>query len=168
VLADSHDRVRSLALVHQNLYRAGKFVGVPLAKQVESLCAQLLRSYGDGQRIQLDTRVADASLELDKAVPFVLIINELVNNALKHAFPEGRAGRVSVELHPPIQGRYALKVSDDGVGLPADFDLRRHGSLGLQLVTDLAHQLHGTVAVEGSGGTTFTISFVADPSGGQP
>jgi PAS domain S-box-containing protein len=167
VLADSCDRVRSLALVHENLYRAGQFAGVSLARQVQSLCAQLLRSYGDGARIGLETRVADVSLDLDRAVPLVLITNELVSNALKHAFPGARSGRVLVELRALVPGRYALIVADDGVGLPAEFDLRNLGSLGLQLVSDLADQLHGTVSFHRDSGTTVTITFDVGPGGGQ-
>jgi PAS domain S-box-containing protein len=166
-LADSRDRVRSLALVHENLYRAGNFAGVPLAAQVQSLCAHLLRSYGgDSPRVDFQTRIADVALDLERAVPFVLIINELVSNALKHAFPGGRGGRVSVELRALAGGRYALTVADDGVGLPTEIDLAGSGSLGLQLVSDLAQQLYGTVAVRRDGGTLFTITFDADPGGG--
>ena len=88
-----------------------------------------------------------------------LIINELVSNALKHAFPDGRVGHVRVELRPLRGQRHVLVVSDDGVGLPPNLDLERADSLGLQLVHDLTEQLHGTVAVNRDSGTTFTITF---------
>jgi PAS domain S-box-containing protein len=169
VLAESRNRVRSMALVHENLYRVGSFACVPMAGQLEALCTHLIRSYtGGGSRIELQTRLADVTLDLDHAVPLMLIVNELVSNALKHAFPGDRAGRVAIELHTPAPGRYALTVADDGVGLLADFDPHRSGSLGLQLVHDLTDQLHGAVAIRRDGGTAFTITFDTRPGGGQP
>ena len=96
----------------------------------------------------------------------MFIVNELVSNALKHAFPDGRGGHVLVELRDLGGGQYALVVSDDGVGLPADFDLGRGQSLGLQLVGDLSQQLGGTVAVSRESGTTFTITFRSDQGKG--
>jgi two-component sensor histidine kinase len=91
-----------------------------------------------------------------------LIISELVSNALKHAFPNARAGSVRVELKLLGERRYALSVIDDGVGLPADRDVHDAGSLGLQLVDDLTQQLHGKIAVRRSSGTNFTVTFAAD------
>jgi PAS domain S-box-containing protein len=162
VLADSRNRVRSMALVHENIYRAGSFASVPLAGQLESLCAHLIRGYlGSRSRIELRARLADVTLDLDRAVPVMLIVNELVSNALKHAFPDERAGCVSVELLALPGARYSVAVTDDGVGLPPNFDPRLVPSLGLQLVADLTQQLDGTLAVRSDGGTTFTLTFSA-------
>jgi PAS domain S-box-containing protein len=164
VLAESRNRVRSMALVHENLYRAGNFAGVPLARQLEALCNYLTRSYTGGEsRIELQLCLADVTLDLDRAVPLMLIVNELVSNALKYAFPGDRAGRVSVKLLSLPGARYGVVVTDDGVGLPPDFNLRRISSLGLQVVADLTEQLHGTIAVRSDGGTTFTLTFDAAP-----
>jgi PAS domain S-box-containing protein len=163
VLAESRNRVRSIALVHENLYRAGNFAGVAMGTHVQSVCAQLFRSHDlHSQCIELETSLANLTLDLDQAVPCGLIVNELVSNALRHAFPGGRGGRVRVELRDLGGGQYALVVSDDGVGLPADFDLGRGQSLGMQLVGDLTRQLGGTVALSREGGTTFTITFRSD------
>jgi PAS domain S-box-containing protein len=159
LIADSRSRVRSIALVHENLYRAGSVTGLPLAAHVQVL----FRSYNlGGHRIRLETHLADVPLDLDQAVPCVLIVNELVSNALKHAFPDGRAGRVLVEFRSLDGQQYTLSVADDGVGLPADFEVSRPDSLGLQLVGDLAQQLRGTIAVNREGGTAFTITFEAN------
>jgi PAS domain S-box-containing protein len=168
LFAESRNRVRSMALVHENLYRAGNFTGVAMAPHIQSLCAHLSRAYGvDPRRVELVTRIADVQLDMDRAVPCGLIVNELVSNAMKHAFPNGRTGRLSVELRALPGGRYALEVADDGAGLPGDFDLGRKDSLGLQLVGDLAQQLHGTLAIGRDGGTTFTITFQADCGRGE-
>lgn len=111
----------------------------------------------------------DLQLDIDRAVTCGLIVNELVSNALKHAFPDGRAGSVSVELAPREGLRHVLTVRDDGVGLPTDLDLARIDSLGLQLVNDLAEQLHATLDVSRDGGTAFRISFETQgPAGAEP
>src|SRR5262249_58025165 len=100
----------------------------------------------------------------DRAMPCGLIINELVANAFKHAFPEGRSGHVCVDLSSADGRHCTLTVRDDGVSMPTGLDLGRGRSLGLQLVHDLADQLHGTVAISRERGTTFTIDF--DAGGG--
>jgi two-component sensor histidine kinase len=137
-----------------------------MATHIQNLCAHLTRACGmNRQPVELAIRIGDVQLDLDRAVPCSLIVNELVSNALKHAFPDGRAGRVCVELQPFGDGQQVLVVGDDGVGLPADLDHHRANSLGLQLVDDLTQQLHGTIVVNRDGGTTFTITFDADRRG---
>ncbi len=166
LFAESRNRVRSMALVHENLYRAGNFARISMATHIQNLCAHLTRAYGMNRRpVELAIRIGDVQLDLDRAVPCGLIVNELVSNALKHAFPDGRAGRVCVELRPFRDEQHVLVVGDDGVGLPADLDHRRANSLGLQLVDDLTQQLHGHVMVNRDGGTTFTITFETDRRG---
>jgi PAS domain S-box-containing protein len=166
LLAESQNRVRTMALVHENLYRAGNLASIPLAAHVEGLCADLFSSFGAAGRIGLQTRVDDVALDLDRAIPCGLIINELVSNALKHAFPGARTGRVVVEFHAQRGQRFRLLVADDGVGLPPGLDPLTAGSMGLQLVRDLAEQLGGRLAVDRGGGTTFTVHFGAEPHGG--
>jgi two-component sensor histidine kinase len=162
VYTESLNRVRSMALVHENLYRAGKFSVVHLADHVKDLCDHLLRSHGiDAGRIELRTRIADVPLDFDRAMPCGLIVNELVSNALKYAFPDGRSGWVSVELRGPEGGAYVLRVADNGVGLPPGFDVGSGDTLGLQLVADLTDQLGGTLTVQRGEGTGFTITFPA-------
>jgi PAS domain S-box-containing protein len=163
LLDESRNRIRAMALVHENLYRAGNFARVPMNMHIQSLCAHLIRAYGlREQRIELTTDVDEVELDLDKAVSVGLIISELVSNALKHAFPNARPGSVRVELKLLGERRYALAVIDDGVGLPADRDVHDAGSLGLQLVDDLTQQLHGRIAVRRGSGTNFTVTFAAD------
>ena len=160
LFAESRNRVRTMALVHENLYRAGNFARVPMRTHIRNLCDQLSYAYGmDGRRVELEIEVDDLELEIDRAISVGLIINELVSNALKHAFPQGRAGRLSVALRSVGEDGCMLVVRDDGVGLPLAFDTQSSGSLGLQLVHDLTHQLHGSVAILRDGGTSFQIAF---------
>jgi two-component sensor histidine kinase len=113
----------------------------------------------------VNVQVSELYLDIDQAITCGLIVNELVSNALKHAFPEERAGRVRVELQPLGGHRLVLVVGDDGVGLPLGLDFARLDSLGLQLIHDLADQLHGTVDVNRDLGTTFTVTFDGADSG---
>jgi two-component sensor histidine kinase len=166
LFSDSRNRVRSIALVHENLYRAGDFSMIPMAGHIESLCADLSRAYDSvSQRMELTTQVSDLRLDMNQAITCGLIINELVSNALKHGFPDGRAGRVRVELRPLGGRRHVLRVSDNGIGLPRDLDFSRVNTLGLQLVHDLAAQLRGELSVSREPETTFTITFQEAGSG---
>jgi predicted ATPase/two-component sensor histidine kinase len=168
LLLESRNRVRSMALVHENLYQAGNLSLIPMDVHLKKLCAHLSRAYNlHPQQIEVRVTAGDLHLNMDQAVPCSLIVNELVSNALKHAFPNGSSGLVSVEFSAVSSGKCKLMVADSGVGLPADFDLRNSSTLGLQLVQDLAAQLHTDVdVVRGSGGTSFRLSF--DVNAGNP
>jgi predicted ATPase/two-component sensor histidine kinase/GAF domain-containing protein len=163
LFAESRNRVRSMALVHENLYRAGNFARVPMRTHIQNLAAHLIRAYDlQGQKIGLSTEIDDIELDLDRAVSTGLIINELISNALKHAFPAGRPGQVRVGLKLVDGKQCLLEVSDDGIGLSTDFEVERAAGLGLQLVHDLTRQLQGTIAVQRGSGTRFAIAFGAD------
>ncbi|QCO18436.1 GAF domain-containing protein (plasmid) [Azospirillum brasilense] len=159
LFADSRDRVRSMALVHENLYRLGNFARVPMREHLESVCAHLLRAYArQAGAVRLETAMDDLQLDLDRAVPCGLIVNELVSNALKHAFPGGRGGVLGVVL--AVDGRECrLTVRDDGVGLPGGYDPDRMDTLGFQLIADLVAQLHGSLEYNPSTGTEFVVAF---------
>ncbi len=162
-LQDSQARVFSMALLHELLYRTESLAKVDFGAYTERLGAALLRTVGPvAQRVRIERRVEAVRLSLDQAVPCGLIINELVANALKHGYPDSRGGRVLVELQPE-DGMLRLRVSDDGVGLPAELDLGQTPTLGLRLVQDLARQLRGQFRAERCadppGGTEITIVF---------
>ncbi|MDB5656710.1 MAG: Two-component sensor histidine kinase, contains HisKA and HATPase domain [Tardiphaga sp.] len=158
LLADSRNRLRSMALVHENLYRAGNFSEIAMRAHVRSLCAHLGQAYGSaGIAMVADSQ--DVALDLDRAVSCGLVINELVSNALKHAFPDGQSGRIDVSFGVDAEGQCILTVADNGVGLPDDVDIVAATSLGLLLVRDLAAQLHGEMSVERHGGTRFVLRF---------
>ena len=145
-LRESQDRVRAMAQIHEKLYQSEGLSQIDVADYVRSMGASLFASYGvRGDVLALHLEVDEVKLGLDTAIPCGLIINELISNALKHAFPDGRRGEVRVELRAAGEGDLLLRVSDDGVGFPDGFEPRRSKSLGLQLVQALAEQLDGTV-----------------------
>ncbi len=156
---DSQSRVRAMALVHERLYQSQDLARVNFAEYVRSLANYLFRSYGVNTNvIRLKINVEDVFLGVDTAIPCGLIINELVSNSLKHAFPDGREGEIRIELRSD-DGWCILVVSDDGVGFPRDVDFRNKQSLGLQLVDTLVNQLEGIIELDGSSGTAFEITL---------
>ncbi|OXC72718.1 Signal transduction histidine kinase CheA [Caballeronia sordidicola] len=164
LFADSRNRVRSMALVHENLYRAGNFARIMMETHVKNLCGHLARAYDMRQMaVELQVEVDDVQLDMNRAVSCGLIINELVSNALKHAFPNRRGGRVRVELGLVDEDRCKLTVSDNGIGIAPEFSVAEADSLGLQLVHDLTRQLHGTLELSRVGGTSCSILF--NPNG---
>lgn len=160
VLQESQNRIKSIALIHEKLYRSSELVRVEFADYVRDLIADLFRTYGtSGNHVAIDTNIEDISFEVDTAIPCGLIINELISNAFKHAFPPGRHGSVYIGLRATGERRYLLEVRDNGVGFEKAFDWETCGSLGLQLVRDLTRQLEGTLEVTSNGGTVFRIMF---------
>ena len=107
----------------------------------------------------MNAELEKIQLDIDRAIPFGLIINELLNNSLRHAFPADRKGEIQIKLHPIDHGKYELVVSDDGVGFPEDLDIRATHSLGMQLVNTLVEQVGGTIELHRGKGTKFKISF---------
>ncbi len=160
ILKESHNRVRSMALVHETLYQSGDLGSIDVGAYVHRLAAHLVRSYGVSTAlVRLVTDIADVRLGIDTAIPCGLMINELVSNALKHAFPEQRPGEIRIEVRAERDGGFLLRVSDDGVGLPEGLDYRNTSSLGLRLVNTLAAQLEGTLSCTTGPGTAFELRF---------
>lgn len=164
VLRDMQSRIRSMALLHETLYQTGNFAGVNLADYLERLSGQLLRAQQRGATAaHLVTDLSPVNLGIDQAIPCGLIVNELLTNSLKHAFPGGAKGEVRIALRNLGERQVEIEVSDNGVGLPGDFEARRHASLGMQLVGDLARQLLGELSVGGGvgagQGARFAVRF---------
>jgi PAS domain S-box-containing protein len=160
VFKEGQGRVRSMALIHEKLYQSDDLARVDFSEYISNLAAYLFRSYEvNAGGVRLDVKAEDVMLGVDTAIPCGLIINELISNSLKHAFPGGKGGSINITLRPAGPERLKLCVSDDGVGLPPDFDVRQTASLGLQLVNTLAHQLGGAVEVGGGVGAEFNITF---------
>ncbi|HET7776458.1 MAG TPA: histidine kinase dimerization/phosphoacceptor domain -containing protein, partial [Azospira sp.] len=165
ILAESQSRVRAMALTHQLLYERKDYSRIDLGEYLERLAQLLLSSYReDSSHIALRRALPSTPLfiDLERAIPCGLMVNELVINAFKHAFPGGRTGEVRIDLHT-ADDKLLLSVSDDGVGLPAGFDLTRVKSLGLQLVPLLAEQLGATFTVESGRGARFSLRFPSMP-----
>jgi two-component sensor histidine kinase len=157
-LADSRDRVRSIALVHDQLYRAAAGVSsIDLVAYLRQLIVYIERTLTDG-RLRIDLVGESMTLSLDKAVPCGVVVNELITNAVKHAFPNGRAGTITVSAR--VHGETAvIAVEDDGVGLPPGFDPAMGTGLGMTIVSTLAAQLEGCLEVRPSRGGTVELRF---------
>jgi len=159
-LRDSEQRVQSMALIHEKLYQSENFSHISFDSYLPSLVDDLSHIYSiDRDRIAIHTEVKDVSFDIDTAIPFGLIANELVTNALKHAFPPGRDGEIRIQLTSANDGGKTLVVADNGIGLPADFDFKSANSLGLQLVDSLLDQLRGTIHIACTQGTEIKVKI---------
>ncbi|HSF31536.1 MAG TPA: histidine kinase dimerization/phosphoacceptor domain -containing protein [Candidatus Tectomicrobia bacterium] len=160
IFQDSQARIYSMALLHETLQGSRDLARVDLADYLHRLVAELCRSYGtEAQPVTIQTQFAEVWVSTDTAIPCGLILNELLSNALKYAFPQGQQGNISIALRADPGQEVTLTVKDAGVGLPAGLDFRDSDSLGLQLVCLLTEQLGGTIALERSGGTAFAVTF---------
>jgi two-component system, sensor histidine kinase PdtaS len=160
LLQDCHNRVRSMALVHEALYRSGNLSEINLQEYLQTLINDLARSYRTGHQMpRIKTDLANITIKIETAIPCGLIISELVSNAFKYAFPSLRDGKLYIAF--TLTGdEMELVLRDNGIGIPVDFDLTKSDSLGLRLVTDLAeHQLKGKMICKRDHGTEFRISF---------
>jgi PAS domain S-box-containing protein len=160
LLAESQARVQSIALVHEQLYQSHDLAHIDFEAYIRVLVGGVFQAQTRlGQPIACVIEAGHILLDVDTSVPCGLIVNELITNALKHAFPGGRAGQIVVRLARLAVDRFELCVSDDGVGLPEGLDPRHTTSLGLELVFTLAEQLAAEVAVEREHGTLFRFQF---------
>jgi len=156
---ESQSRVRAMALIHEKLYQSDDLAHIDIAAYMQDLTASLFSTYTVRNKIKVDIAITDIFLTITTAIPCGLIINELVTNALKHAFPKERDGTITVSMTPSNTDSLILTVSDTGIGFPEGIDFRNITTLGMQLVTSLVEQLDGTITLDRSEGTTFTITF---------
>ncbi|WAC05823.1 MAG: PAS domain S-box protein [Methanoregula sp.] len=165
-LKESQNRIKAMALVHERLYRSENLSSVALADYLRYLIDNLFGFYGvNPQMVRLAFDAGDVKVDINQAIPIGLIMNELVSNSLKHAFPEGEKGELTVTIRRD-ESALVLTVHDTGPGIPADFDWRNAKSLGLRLVISLVEQLQGTIELDRSGGTTFKIIIPKRPGQG--
>jgi len=159
-LRESQNRVRTMALIHERLYRSTDLSEIDFKQYVGRLVGELCTSFGmNADRIRLETQLSDVSMGIDSAIPCGFIINELVSNSLKHGFPDGRQGCLRITLDSEPDGTVRMGVGDTGVGLPEGLDFRKTESLGLQLVCTLVEQLHGSIDLDRTRGTEFLVVF---------
>ncbi len=159
-LRESQDRIKAMALVHEKLYQSMDLASIDFAEYIEKLALFLFNSYAvDPEQVTLTVDVGHTPMEIDRAIPCGLIINELVSNALKYAFPAGRKGEITIRLRCGDDGRIQLTVADNGIGLPPGLDFRDTETLGLQLVNMLTKQLNGEITLLLKEGAAFTIRF---------
>jgi len=148
IFRDSQNRIRSMALIHQTLYQSKDFGRVDFGSVLDSLVPNLVASYRlEPERITLDMRFEETFLSINQAIPCGLIVNELITNALKHAFGNG-GGDIHISLNVLDAAQVQLIVSDNGIGVPAHVEMGNTGTLGLQLVQLLSEQLGGTITMQ--------------------
>jgi PAS domain S-box-containing protein len=167
IMSETQNRVRAMSLVHEKLYRSESLSRIDFADYTRYLATQLFSFYGsDTRRVRLDFVMGKIMVDINTAVPLGLLMNEIVSNALKHAFPNGREGTISISGSDE-NNLITLVVRDDGIGIPADFDWKNTTSLGMRLVTSLIDQVDGTVTLDRSRGTAFTITIKREPASGE-
>ena len=161
VFVDTENRIRSMALVHQKLYEAQDLSHVNLKEYIGDLFQLLMVSYKiQPGSVSVLTEMEDVMVLIDIAIPCGLILNELISNAFKYAFPNGRTGEVTIRLGRAVDGEIQLRVADNGIGLPPGFDVRKDGRLGMQNIFILVEkQLKGQVAFETQGGLACQVYF---------
>jgi len=158
ILKESRGRVKSMAMIHEKLYHSSNLSRLNMAEYLNNLVGDILRSYSSvSSKVSSNVDVDDIYLNINTALPMGLMVNELVSNSIKHAFPEGE-GNISIKLEYDGE-KYILTVSDNGIGLPEDVDPFESSSLGLKLVNSLSIQLEGDLSVLRDGKTTFILKF---------
>ncbi len=159
VLKNSQDRARCMALIHDKLYNSQDLKNIDFANYLRNLTQNLFYSYVDrSQSIKLNLNIEETHLDIDTAVPLGLMVNELITNCIKYAFPDGNSGEINLEFYSENE-EYILGISDNGVGIPEDFDFHNSNTLGLQIVTRLTNQLKGEMEIDTSNGTQFRLTF---------
>ncbi len=160
---DSQYRVKAMALIHEKLYQSESLANINFNEYVQRLVTDLVRSYSTKPALQVAIEIAQCELAVDVVLPCGLMINELISNALKYAFPGDRGGTIQISFSAPTPQQYRLVIADDGVGLPEDIvfshDISSLNTLGLQLVHAFVRQLQGTITLDCLGGSRFEILF---------
>ncbi len=161
-LENTKNRVYSMAMLHESLYLSDNLARIKLSDYIERLASHLTNTMESTAGIKIKSGISEIYLQIEQAVPCGLMINELVTNAMKHAFPGSRTGSITLSFGVRTDGRIGISISDDGIGLPPDMDIRTTGSLGLKLVHMLINQLGGELHIRRQSGTEFHIMFQAN------
>ncbi len=164
LLQDSQTRIKSIALIHEMLYKSEDLANINFCKYIQCLVENIFHSYSDiAKRVKKNVNIKPINLRIETAIPCGLIINELVSNSLKYAFPDDRYGTINIEFNKindtQTSNKYRLVIADDGVGFPENFNLDEINSLGLQLVKNLTDQIDGALLVENKNGIRHQIEF---------
>ncbi|MBN2411762.1 PAS domain S-box protein [candidate division KSB1 bacterium] len=156
---ESKNRIYAMALVHEKLYQTADFSEIHFKGYIESMIRELYIVYKTSSLVSIDLQIDDISISIDKAIPCGLIINEILTNSLKHAFPNGRKGNIVISFTRLRNQWYELNIKDNGIGIPKNINIRETNSLGLQLIRILTQQIDGSVTIERDKGTAFNITF---------
>lgn len=159
IFKESQNRAKSMALIHERLYRSTDLKRIDFGEYINSLARDLFHTYiSDPRSVDLQLKVENVMVDINTTVPLGLIVNELVTNSMKHAFPEGVKGEIIIEFYKKEE-QYVLIISDTGIGFPEDLDFRNTDSLGLQLVNNLVSQIDGKITLNRDHGAEFMIKF---------
>lgn len=159
IFKESQNRARSMALIHELLYQSSDLKRINFGKFINTLTGELYRIYISNQNlIKLNVNVESVMVDINAAIPLGLIVNELVSNSMKHAFPDERKGNINIEFSA-VNDNYTLVVEDDGVGFPEDIDFNNTDSLGLRIVNSLTEQIDGKLILDRTKGSKFIIKF---------
>jgi two-component sensor histidine kinase len=160
VLEESQNRIHSMALVHENLYSNENLSKILFSNYVKSMAGNLARTFSRSQNnIQLEFDIEDVYMPLDTGIPCGLIINELLSNSFKYAFPDSNSGVIRIQLKNIGHDNFEMEVSDNGIGINGGFNIENSKSLGMKIVTKLVQQIEGTLNYDFSKGTKFKIKF---------
>lgn len=160
VLEESQNRIRSMALVHEDLYRNENLENIKFINYAKSLAGNLMRTFSDHHgKISVVYEIEDVLLPLDTGIPCGLIINELISNSFKYAFKNRETGTIKIGLKSSDDGKYLLEVSDDGLGFDKEVVVENAKTLGLKIVNKLVQQIEGTLEYDFSEGSKFIIRF---------
>lgn len=158
VMLASQNRVQSMGILHQKLYQSEHLAFIEMKNYFENLCINILDSYNESDRIKVTIEMPELEFDVDTAIPLGLIVNELLTNSLKYAFPKGEKGNIELSLKILNEDNFQLKISDNGVGKPANEKAKGTG-FGTQLVDLLTRQIDGNLIQDVSNGTMILINF---------
>ena len=159
-MQEGQNRVRSMALVHEKFYQLDGISEIDFAEYIEKLCQYIFQTYSETARnVSIDVESDQIAFDLDTAMPCGLLINEIVSNSLKYAFPSGQEGKITIKLKALPENKIRISVADNGIGISQEYGLENPSTLGLQLIGALTSQLNGEVEMLNSNGTTFNITF---------
>ena len=164
VLQDSQNRVQAMAMIHETLYSSDSLSSIDISSYFTKLVNGVMQSYGNNDRsVNFKVQTGNIKIDIKKATPLGLIVNELTTNILKYAYPDNEKGSFLIQLKSSGENKFELIISDDGIGIPEDFDWHHTDKLGIKLVKLMVeNQLNGSINVENSEGTKYTISFPID------
>jgi len=159
VFRDSLNRVYSMALIHEKLYRSDNMADVDFSDYIQGLTRNLFLSYGVSARVRLVLDIEEVNLNINTAIPLGLIVNEMISNSLKYAFPDGEKGTIKIILKKRNDSEFILSVSDEGIGFPENLDIENIESMGMQLIQTLSKQLRAKLEIINDGGVKYVLHF---------
>jgi two-component sensor histidine kinase len=165
---DSQHRVHAMSLIHQKLYGTENVSCIDISVYIRELVSYLRESFNTGHRITFELAIDPVEMDVSQSVPLGLILNEAITNSIKYAFPDDRKGIISISLSTIDHDHFLLTIADNGIGMPAHFNNKRPGSLGMSLMAGLSEDLDGKFTVENNNGTILKISFKHEPGVRRP